>query len=135
MLRAAMDEGGNSKEFGEIIRAMIKKARHFQAFRNKLAHGEFHFHLDEKGPQKVRTVMLDGKQNPKTAETFITMDDLSIAAKNFEQLATHIFDALEHAQGISDYEGSSLEKCLELIRALPNQANCQTPTPNPEIPK
>ena len=106
----------------EFLEAASKKCIQYSGFRNKLAHGAFSFD---------GTQILQGKHPYKIArENALALDDLVIAASNFENLADAIQAALFISQGADPPEEeplSSLEKCLAQVRTLPIEANSRTP--------
>ena len=126
MLLAAIRNAKRQTEVEiQFVKAALKKARSYSAFRNMITHGEPILSIiDREGaPREIAYHIVEYK-NPE-ARVSVTMEDLMVAADNYQLLKVAIIDALPN-QG----RGTTPEQCLEQVRALPNQADSRT-SPNP----
>ncbi|MFN3764509.1 MAG: hypothetical protein ACK4R3_02960 [Aliihoeflea sp.] len=129
MLEAALGASATPDDVTEFLRSAMKKARQFSSFRNQLAHGETMFDPQPDSPNHLQTVLIDGKHNDGTLANVTTVEQIEAATGNFRELSRLIVDVLVHLQGQFRAEHVSPEKCTELVRALPNRADSQLPSP------
>lgn len=130
MLEAALSASTTPDNVTEFLKAAMKKARQFSSFRNQLAHGETMFDAQPASPNHLQTVLIDGKHNDGTTTTVTTVEQIEVATGNFRELSRLIMDVLMYLQGQFFDEQASPEQCRELVRALPNQADSQIPSPS-----
>jgi hypothetical protein len=102
MLYAALEKSRVSDNFGTNLKALIKKAVSYNSFRNVIVHGQPALHWWPAQPQKNRMVLCQGKlQEPEVWSALISVEQLSIAARNFASLARLVFRASDRQEEIS----------------------------------
>jgi hypothetical protein len=117
MLEAVVNLNKLEENETAVIKAGIKRAVQWSAFRNKIAHGEFSF--DQQN-------IVQGKLPPRAAKAkAISFEHLQRARRNFRELSDALYAGLDLTFGPGENADdgllASLEGCLEVIQSLPSQ--------------
>lgn len=129
MLTAAIPFSKNDEKTKTGIRLCIKRARQYVPFRNRISHGHF-VYLGFRDGEKPQYALTEGRSldGPDETSHYVRVDDLTIAAVNFGNLADCILGF--HP----DWQHSDVceRGCLEEIQALPTLASDRAPPPSSE---
>jgi len=106
----------------ELLKAAVKKAANYSAFRNIAAHGAMNVQEDENPP--IYVLADPQASDPVLAEQGLKTEQLDLAAYNIGMLRKYLAEA--HPR-VYDEHSPSLDKLLELIRELPTQVDSMAP--------
>jgi hypothetical protein len=116
----------------EFLKETLKKARQYSEFRNRMAHGEPMMMITD-NPDVVSYQITQGKNIERHKDTAVTITDMGTAIENFYTLSNCTRDAIPRFRR-RDPNAKSLQECLAIVRALPNQASAKS-VPNSATPE
>jgi hypothetical protein len=127
MLRASLPFARFDDAGMAVIKAGLGKARKWSEFRNKIAHGEPVLDIRQQSASWGQFVLAEGK-SIEESDPVVTVHDLNIATRNFDELRRLLWDA--HPM----YRTPTLDagQYLRLIRELPNQGHSSERSRIPE---
>ena len=121
MFAATLPHSGLDDDTQEFLRACIKKAAQFSAFRNIAAHGMDKYSSKDGEPAFV--LASPQTPDPVPEDQAITVEQLEHATEHFYILRGLMFDLHPN----SCVPASSPEAYLPLVRGLPNRADSTEP--------
>lgn len=119
-----------SPAYRECLKKLLKVAREYSSFRNRVVHGEVVGDAIPDSPHFMDVVITQGKEDASTTdrESTINREMLRNAEMNFRRLAGHFLQTADW-----DQQGDAWpEKCLALILQLPKFAHLPTTSQNYE---
>lgn len=111
-----------------FLKTTINKAAKYSATRNKLAHCETKYDLNERSTTYAQMILVEGGQPITDMETTLTLDHLPTIQTNFRELSRLIMDAYQDVHVLDE---ASFLKLRQHVHSLPTLAYESTPNPNP----
>ncbi|MEX0955212.1 MAG: hypothetical protein WDZ83_08385 [Rhizobiaceae bacterium] len=132
MFEAALSVARLPKGTSALLKTIIKTARKYSAFRNRLAHGEANVHTDivDGKPTFEMLITEPQYQERMTREHGISVEDIKAANDAFRVLAGDLMMVFN-----GEIAAAQLEERRELILQRPNLPSSKESAPNPSKQK